>query len=90
MINENEKVYCICDNCIKTDSCNYYRNVIQTIKDYINTPLNIHFPQCKNYKSILQSIFENVVMPMPNNIDEIPEDYIKEVVIKALQYHFNQ
>lgn len=80
MIGQNQKIYCICDKCAKTNLCNYYKKTIQTIKDYIDTPLNIHFPNCKNYKSIL----EDIPMHVPKDIDKISEGDAKKIFIKAL------
>lgn len=79
MISENEKVYYICQQCSKTSSCQYYKQVISTIKQFINTPLNIHFPMCKEYDSALCKLFRDIEQNDIDVIDinNIPKDDIK-------------
>lgn len=60
MINQNQKLYYICEDCSKQETCKYYKDVIQTIENFIDTPLNIHFPMCSEYQSILNKLWNDI------------------------------
>jgi|GEM_PF-4382704 len=84
MINENEKVYYICQQCSKTSSCQYYKNVTDTIKEFIDTPLNIHFPMCKDYNSTLYKLFDDLTENRNKFID------INNISKDDIEYWFNE
>ncbi len=60
MISESVKIYCICNQCSKKASCVYYIDVVRAVKHFADTPLNIHFPMCKDYDSILNKLSQKV------------------------------
>lgn len=71
MIDENEKSYMICKQCAKTEHCDYYKDIINTIDKFKNTPLNIHFPQCNEYESYLFKIIKDKGM-----LDDVELPYL--------------
>lgn len=86
MINENEKVYYICQQCSKNESCIHYDKVIQTIKEFVDTPLNIHFPMCKEYDSALYKTLHDIENGLPIiNTEEITKDDISKIFINWIK-----
>ena len=51
MIDEKLKSYTECEDCWKSETCLFYKDVKDTIEKFKNTPLNIHFPLCNEYES---------------------------------------
>lgn len=60
MINQNQKLYYICEGCSKQETCKYYNDVAQTIENFIDTSLNIHFPMCSEYQSMLNKLWNDI------------------------------
>ena len=86
MINENEKVYYICEKCSKQDTCTYSKMVVNTIKEYTNTPLNIHFPMCKEYVSFLYEKMWSIENNEPiAKFKDIPKDGIESVARMTME-----
>ena len=93
MINENEKVYIICEQCANTEECEYYQNVIDTVKVFIETPLNMHFPKCRKYESKFTRLFKEIenmdIVPFCDlNKLELHKDEYVVIFKKALEIHF--
>jgi hypothetical protein len=60
LISENEKSYIICNECSKQENCSYYKDIKETSERYINTPLNVHFINCKDYESALFAMVRRI------------------------------
>ncbi len=84
MINKNEKVYYICQQCSKISSCQFYKKVADTIKEFIDTPLNIHFPMCKDYYSTLYKLFDDLTENRSKFID------MNNISKDDIEYWFNE
>jgi hypothetical protein len=60
MINEKVKSYTECDTCWKTDNCSYHKDIKATINKFKDSPLNIHFPLCKEHESYFYKMMNEI------------------------------
>ena len=88
LIDENEKVYIICEQCVKAEQCEYYPDVIRVSQEFVGTPLNIHFPKCADYKSKLIQSFEDI--ESENVIPEFNDEFDKNEFMSIFKTQFGR